>query len=317
MSGIFSKLINAMNFKEEEKEHIQLFNRYPYSHYMIKQILENNISSERIMEMINIIKSVSKEDIERINNNNIIISQRQWLVSDEETRGADLIVDSSIDEGEIQATFDEHLDISLDYIGNTWRQFIMPLKTVTYINVPGFKSIPFFSGSNSFLFGAICISPQTKPWITAEVLTHESAHHWLFLIEENKPDMADGWDDNIFYSPWREDPRPTMGLIHGIYVFSCVASALWSFYKNNSFDISNEDMLDRICFIVEQVRCACKEINKSNTITDLGISICKESEKIINQIHNKLPSTNIHKSRKKVKNAKNARINENGVSKYA
>jgi hypothetical protein len=75
------------------------------------------------------------------------------------------------------------------------------------------------SCSNRDFFGAVQLSAH--PGIAlAEVLVHEYRHNILNaiidadpILDESNPKQA------VFFSPWRNDPRPLIGLIHGIYSF--------------------------------------------------------------------------------------------------
>ncbi len=66
-------------------------------------------------------------------------------------------------------------------------------------------------------FGAVAVSETRDPVILASVLVHECQHAKLNavldLIPLSEPDQA------RYYAPWREDPRPLGGLLHGAYAY--------------------------------------------------------------------------------------------------
>lgn len=66
-------------------------------------------------------------------------------------------------------------------------------------------------------FGAVAVSETRDPVILASVLVHEGQHAKLNavldLIPLSQPDQA------RYYAPWREDPRPIDGLLHGAYAY--------------------------------------------------------------------------------------------------
>ena len=66
-------------------------------------------------------------------------------------------------------------------------------------------------------FGAVAVSETRDPVILASVLVHECQHAKLNavldLIPLARPDQA------RYYAPWREDPRPLGGLLHGAYAY--------------------------------------------------------------------------------------------------
>ncbi|HEV7398232.1 MAG TPA: HEXXH motif-containing putative peptide modification protein [Pyrinomonadaceae bacterium] len=75
------------------------------------------------------------------------------------------------------------------------------------------------SCSTRDFLGAVQLSAH--PGIAlAEVLVHEYRHNILNAIIDVDPILDESSPRRAaFYSPWRKDPRPLMGLIHGIYSF--------------------------------------------------------------------------------------------------
>jgi hypothetical protein len=66
-------------------------------------------------------------------------------------------------------------------------------------------------------FGAIAVSQTSDPEILASVLVHECQHAKLNAILDLIPLFQS--DLVRYYAPWREDPRPLGGLLHGAYAF--------------------------------------------------------------------------------------------------
>jgi HEXXH motif-containing protein len=77
--------------------------------------------------------------------------------------------------------------------------------------------------SNSMLRGAFALLEIQCPWVTASICIHEFHHNRFFCVEEIdgvlEADALGTWDDAIYYSPWREEPRPLRGILHGLYVY--------------------------------------------------------------------------------------------------
>ncbi len=57
----------------------------------------------------------------------------------------------------------------------------------------------------------------------AEAIVHEGMHLNLTNLEAVQPVVV---DDAPLYSPWRSRPRPASGVLHGYYVFRCVAGLM-------------------------------------------------------------------------------------------
>jgi HEXXH motif-containing protein len=76
------------------------------------------------------------------------------------------------------------------------------------------------SCSSRDFWGAVQVSPH--PGVAmAEVLAHEYRHNLLNALLEADPILDEGCSrEDRFYSPWRPDPRPLIGLLHGIYSFT-------------------------------------------------------------------------------------------------
>jgi HEXXH motif-containing protein len=69
--------------------------------------------------------------------------------------------------------------------------------------------------------GAIFVGAARSLWPVAEALVHEAAHVRLNHAAEASP-LTLGGRDTVCYSPWRDDPRPVEGVVHGVYAFSLV-----------------------------------------------------------------------------------------------
>ncbi|PSL52850.1 HEXXH motif-containing protein [Saccharothrix carnea] len=78
-----------------------------------------------------------------------------------------------------------------------------------------------FAASSSAAFGAIALSPKRSATEFAEALVHELQHSkvnaLLDLVGLHTSDATPR-----HYAPWRDDPRPVDGLLHGVYAFVSV-----------------------------------------------------------------------------------------------
>lgn len=54
----------------------------------------------------------------------------------------------------------------------------------------------------------------------AEAIVHEAMHLNLSAVERLIPLVS---DRRTLKSPWRSEPRPAVGVLHGIYVFCCIS----------------------------------------------------------------------------------------------
>ncbi|MFF0222618.1 aKG-HExxH-type peptide beta-hydroxylase [Streptomyces sp. NPDC004629] len=87
------------------------------------------------------------------------------------------------------------------------------------------------SASSSDAFGCVVLSaphPDDEPGAATELavtLLHEYRHSALNGLMRLAP-LHDGTDDGLYHAPWRDDPRPLVGLLHGAYAFAGV-TAFW------------------------------------------------------------------------------------------
>jgi HEXXH motif-containing protein len=74
--------------------------------------------------------------------------------------------------------------------------------------------------SSAAAFGAIALSDKPSADELADALVHELQHSKLNAVFEvlTLHDAGDEW----FHAPWRDDPRPLNGVLHGIYAFTSV-----------------------------------------------------------------------------------------------
>jgi len=79
--------------------------------------------------------------------------------------------------------------------------------------------------SSPQVFGTVAMSRQPDKYLFAETLVHETHHlklcALLDLVTLMLPD-----DGQLYYAPWRPDPRPLSGLLQGDYAFLGV-SGFW------------------------------------------------------------------------------------------
>jgi len=78
------------------------------------------------------------------------------------------------------------------------------------------------SVTSGWLPGAIALSVHPDALALAETLVHEFHHCVLGMLEDLVP-LVDVDHAAVGYAPWRNDPRPIGGLIHGCYAHQAIA----------------------------------------------------------------------------------------------
>jgi hypothetical protein len=117
-------------------------------------------------------------------------------------------------------------------------------------------------------FGAAALTEPSDPVAFCVSLIHESRHTILNGLLDLVP-LYDGGGDDIHYSPWRSDPRPLGGLLHGAYAFLGVAD-FWRVHRG----LASGDDRDRADFEFvrtrEQIRRAIGTLAASSRLTPVG-----------------------------------------------
>jgi HEXXH motif-containing protein len=123
--------------------------------------------------------------------------------------------------------------------------------------------------------GAFIISYVAHPYLIAESIVHEFHHNRLFAIESAVPLVEDcGTEAARYYSPFRPDPRPIRGLLHGLYVFV----AVWRFWDKVRGALDIEPVLrtfavDRTFRIAFQLAVANRQLATHPGLTTEGQAV--------------------------------------------
>ncbi|MDS0137275.1 HEXXH motif domain-containing protein [Amycolatopsis sp. CM201R] len=118
-------------------------------------------------------------------------------------------------------------------LGEAWRLIVEHAPEYAEVLPMGLESVvpdaavPFRlpSASTGEAFGSMVVATPEEPATLAAALVHEFQHirlgALLQLVRLHDDDRT-----QRLYAPWREDPRPLGGLVHGVYAFFGV-SAFW------------------------------------------------------------------------------------------
>lgn len=123
--------------------------------------------------------------------------------------------------------------------------------------------------SSPAAFGGIRLSANGSATEFAEALVHEMQHSklnaLLSLVKLTDDDHA-----RRYLAPWRDDPRPLVGVIHGIYAFACGVE----FWARQDATTGELDEARRIAFHIAfrrtQVRRALRMVKASGHLTRPG-----------------------------------------------
>ena len=92
--------------------------------------------------------------------------------------------------------------------------------------------------------GVVILSWMSNTSVIVEALVHEYHHHKLNALLNLDPIIAEGTFEEIYYSPWRNDPRPLDGILQGIYVFQAVLD-FWDKFLQADIPVLQENRLKK------------------------------------------------------------------------
>ncbi|MEU4765271.1 HEXXH motif-containing putative peptide modification protein [Actinosynnema sp. NPDC023794] len=125
-----------------------------------------------------------------------------------------------------------------------------------------------FAASSSAAFGAIAMSPKRSATEFGEALVHELQHSkvnaLLDLVDLHTSDGTPG-----HYAPWRDDPRPLDGLLHGIYAFVSVVE-FWHAQRGLAPAAPARRAEFTLAYRARQVERAVDGLRGAVELTDLG-----------------------------------------------
>jgi uncharacterized protein len=114
-------------------------------------------------------------------------------------------------------------------------------------------------------FGAVGLTRPGSPAELAITLVHELQHSKLNALLALVPLYVP--DDRTYFAPWRPDPRPIGGLLHGVYAFLAVADLLNGLRAEPSHEASMEKQFS---MVREQLRSALESLLDAPSLTSDG-----------------------------------------------
>jgi HEXXH motif-containing protein len=138
------------------------------------------------------------------------------------------------------------------------------------------------SASFSEAPGLIALSWHPDPVILAEALVHEYHHQKLNSLQLIDP-LILGPPEARFYSPWRPDPRPLNGILHGAYVFQAVLQWWETLCPGRVATLTAERITSRKYVICCQLLSALTTLRSSAKLTLLGKWLCEAMTQTVKQ----------------------------------
>jgi HEXXH motif-containing protein len=121
--------------------------------------------------------------------------------------------------------------------------------------------------SASAAFGAIRLSANGSAPDFAEALVHEMQHSKLNALLALVKLTEDG--AGHYLAPWRDDPRPLVGMVHGVYAFTC-GIEFWLRHEETTQDAEARHIAFNIAHRRVQVRRALDTLMTCGRLTRPG-----------------------------------------------
>jgi HEXXH motif-containing protein len=128
------------------------------------------------------------------------------------------------------------------------------------------------SATSADAVGAVALTPPVSGLSLAATLVHEFQHTKLSALFDLVP-LFRPIDGQLFYSPWRDDPRPLAGLLHGVFAFFGVAD----FWRAERHHTGPTTALADFEFarILYQMKPAQRELLDSGRLTAAGARLAR------------------------------------------
>ena len=237
------------------------------------------ILKDQAQALVEVLQNLTELQVARLESGLLTVHQSQTYLPIVDTRGESILIDERADSSP------DALDSMTAEVaaigGEAWSAFRAIVSTVSFVVVAGMPDLPYFSGSSNMIWGAMHMTNPASPVVLAESVTHEAAHFWLHAVEEVGEFAPDAWSDETWVSPWRDDPRPVGGIVHGVHVFSCAAVVMAGWLAHPSrlpARVSSEAVAQRIATLIAQVEEGLAELQRNGTVTPIGRSIAEASK---------------------------------------
>jgi HEXXH motif-containing protein len=116
------------------------------------------------------------------------------------------------------------------------------------------------SATSRSAVGKVALTTPDNGLLLAATLIHEAQHNRLYAIQDLHQ-LCRQSTAQLHYSPWRDDPRPVEGLLHGAFAFAGVAD----YWREQSRSDNGHAQTASATFAValQQVRNGYEELNRN------------------------------------------------------
>lgn len=136
--------------------------------------------------------------------------------------------------------------------------------------------------------GLMALSWTADTPVLAEALVHEYHHAKLNTLFAADALISGPTKEAIFYSPWRPDPRPLVGLLHGAFAFHSVVD-FWIKFLDAEIPLLHEQRLrQRISLVCRQTKEAVETLASEATFTPTGSILIESLHRHVSELESRI-----------------------------
>lgn len=143
------------------------------------------------------------------------------------------------------------------------------------------------SMSPKSLIGSIFLPDVHDSTLIAECMIHECLHQYLYRLEHVSSIFENSLgNEELYYSPWKDEPRPLNMVLHGAFVFTGVIMFYNELCKK---DLPNKYIInfkERIVYRYMQVNIALNVLTHNNKFSKFGNDILQILRSYNDEIRN-------------------------------
>jgi hypothetical protein len=162
-----------------------------------------------------------------------------------------------------------------------YRRFINLIDFV--VPIGNYMDVHFSSFSSPMLKNCLFTSIYIDGVFLVESLIHEFSHCELHYLMDTILISTEEETVQNYYSPWRRDPRPINGIIHGVYVFHAVLEFYTKWKIAGPTKAIEEKITIRIEIILAQLLMAVKQLDHSK-LSEFSLDLINNVERSCYQI---------------------------------
>jgi HEXXH motif-containing protein len=185
--------------------------------------------------------------------------------------------------GRVKAEFQPLDDVSTvewqEMLSEAWETLLdtdaalaAEIRATLKVIVPVVSSNPtkHLSATYSETWGTVHMSYSRRVAVILEALVHEYMHNKLNTLLSVDPVIVGPTNEAIFYSPFRSDPRPLLGLLHGIFAFHGVTRFWEVFLRRPQAHADGAWVQRRALELYCKVQIAINDLQSVAQLTPIG-----------------------------------------------